>query len=191
MMKKAGCWAIFFGVESLDQDILDAVNKRTSVGVIEDALRWTKQAGIEVRANFILALPEETPEKVKRMLDRLCKLNPDYVKFNILTPYPDTALYDQVKSGKWGRMATEDYDKLTGYFATFVPYGYKDAAEVQAVKKYAYRRYYIRPAYIFSRLKTIRSPQDLKRFISGALAILEAAAYITDKGCILSPSIEA
>ena len=26
-MKKAGCWCIFFGIESLDQEILDAINK--------------------------------------------------------------------------------------------------------------------------------------------------------------------
>jgi radical SAM superfamily enzyme YgiQ (UPF0313 family) len=172
MMKKAGCWAIFFGVESLDQDILDAINKNVSVKMIEDALLWTRMAGIEVRANFILALPGETPEKVRRMVDRLCKLNPDYVKFNILTPYPDTVLYEEIKDGRWGRLESEDYDKLTGYFATFVPFGYRDSAQVQAVKKYAYRRYYFRLGYILSRMRTVRGPEDIRRFVNGALAIM-------------------
>jgi len=171
MMKKAGCWAIFFGVESLDQGILDAVSKHTSVKMIEDALRWTKAAGIEIRANFILALPEETPGKVKCMLDKLCRLNPDYVKFNILTPYPDTVLYDEIKAGKWGRLVSEDYDKLTGYFATFVPHGYRDAAQVEAVRRYAYRRYYFRAGYIFSRLRSVRNTEDIRRLVRGVVAI--------------------
>jgi hypothetical protein len=94
------------------------------------------------------------------------------VKFNILTPYPDTVLYDEIKSGSWGRLESEDYDKLTGYFATFVPYGYRDSSHVQLVKRYAYRRYYFRLGYIYSRVRTIRSLEDIKRFVQGALAII-------------------
>lgn len=171
LMKKAGCWAIFFGIESLDQEVLDAINKRTSVKMIEDALRWTKRAGIEVRANLILALPKETPKKALTTLNKLCKLNPDYVKFNVLTPYPETPVYSEIKSGMWGKMMSEQYDRLTGYFATFVPDGYSDLKQIDAMKKFAYRKYYFRPRYVMSRVLSIRGFEDLKRFAKGLTAI--------------------
>lgn len=170
-MKKAGCWCIFFGIETLDQEILDAINKKITVEKIITALKWTREAGIEIRANFILGLPKETPEKVRHMLKIICRLNPDYVKFNILTPYPETALYKQIKDGKWGRITDESYDKLTGYFATFLPLGYKDMAELERTKKYAYRKFYFRLGYIAPKLFSVRSLEDLKRFVRGALAI--------------------
>ncbi len=171
-MKKGGCWCIFFGIESLDQEILEAVNKRITVPQVMKVLEWTRGSGIEIRANFILGLPKETPAKVKKMLEILCRLNPDYVKFNILTPYPETALYKQIKEGKWGKIVDESYDKLTGYFATFLPAGYKDIDELKKIKKYAYRKYYLRWGYIVPRLLSIRSLEDLKRYFRGALAIM-------------------
>ncbi|MBI2042704.1 MAG: radical SAM protein [Candidatus Nealsonbacteria bacterium] len=171
-MKKAGCRCIFFGIESLDPEILEAVNKRITIEQITQALSWTKEAGIESRANFILGLPKETPEKVRKMLKTLCKLNPDYVKFNILTPYPETALYKEIKEGKWGRMVDESYDKLTGYFATFLPEGYKSMEELQKTKKYAYMKFHFRLSYIAPKVLSIRGFEDIKRYWQGAMAIL-------------------
>lgn len=171
-MKEAGCRCVFYGIESLDQEILDAINKRITVEQITNALQWTKDVGIEVRANLMLGLPRETPKKAKEIIKKLCKLNPDYVKFNILTPYPGTILHQQIKEGKWGAMVDESYDKLTGYFATFLPRGYKSPDELNRVKQYAYRKFYFRLGYLLPRLLSIRSFEDLKRYIKGALAII-------------------
>jgi len=170
-MADAGCWCIFYGIESLDQEILDAINKMTKVTQIVNALTWTKETGIEIRANFILALPKETPEKVRKMLKKLVKIDMDYVKFNVLTPYPCTQVYDEIKQGKWGKL-TEDKNKMTGYHVIFVPFGYKNANEVEKIKKYAYRKYYLRPGYIIRRILSIKEFNDIKRYIRGALAIL-------------------
>jgi len=169
-MADAGCWCIFYGIESLDQDVLNAINKKVSSKQIINALKWTKEAGIEIRANFILALPRETPQKVKKMLKELVKIDIEYVKFNILTPYPGTKLYDEIKQGKWGVMK-EDKNKMTGYYVTFVPSGYKNAKEVEKIKKYVYRKYYLRLSYILKRVASIRSFNDITRYIKGAIAI--------------------
>lgn len=171
-MKKAGCWCIFFGVESLDKEILEAINKRITIEQVTNAFSWTKEAGIETRANLILGLPKETPAKVREIIKELCRLNPDYVKFNILTPYPGTVLYKEIKEGKWGKMIDESYDRLTGYFATFLPSGYQDLAEVQKMRKWAFRKYYFRLSYLLPRLFAIRRLEDVKRYLRGALAVL-------------------
>jgi len=171
-MKAAGCWCIFFGIESLDQEILEAIDKKINLEKIHNAFRWTREAGIEIRANFILGLPRETPEKVKKMVKTLCELNPDYIKFNILTPYPDTILYKEIKEGKWGKLVDESYEKLTNYFVTFLPEGYKNVEELKRIKKYAFKKYHFRLGYILPKLLSIRSFEDVKRYARGALAVL-------------------
>ncbi len=171
LMKQAGCYSIFYGVESLDQDCLDAINKGIKVEQAENVIRLTKQAGIEARANFILGLPHETPQKAKAMVKRIIKLNPDYVKFNILTPYPGTLMYEAVKSGRWG-IFNEDYDRATGYFATFLPQGYKSFAELESVRRYAFTRFHFRPRYIFDKILKIRSLNDLKKYWRGFRALI-------------------
>ncbi len=171
-MKKAGCWCIFYGIESLDQEILDAINKQTTVQKIRDALKWTKEAGIEIRANFIIGNPAETPEKFKKVVEEICTLDLDYVKFNVMTPYPGTRLYEEIKQGKWGTM-TEETDKLTNYFTTFKPHGYESLEQIDQLKKWAYRKIYLRPKFIVSRMAKIRSFTDIKRNLDGALALVK------------------
>lgn len=172
LMKKAGCYSVFYGIESFDQDCLNAVNKGIKVEQAQEVMRLTKKAGIEVRANFILGLPNETPEKVKLMLKKICKINPDYIKFNIMTPYPGTALYQEVKSGKWGTFK-EDPNRSTGYFATFLPYGYKNFGELEAMRKYAFRKFHFRPRYILRRFGKIRSWHDIKKYWDGLKAVVK------------------
>lgn len=168
-MKKAGCWCIFFGMESLDQEVLNAIDKRQTVEQIENAIMACKKVGIQIRANFILGSPTETPEKARKMIDKLCKLNPDYVKFNVMCPYPGTRIYDEiVNDGKWGKLIDGyDSDKLTNHEVVFIPSGYKNAEEILEMRKYAYRKYYMRPRYIFSRIAKTKTLYDVQRYWRG------------------------
>ncbi len=178
-MKQAGCWCIFFGMESLDQEVLNAINKRQTVEQIERAIKACQEIGIQIRANFILGSPTETPEKARKMIQRICELNPDYVKFNVMCPYPGTTIYKQVKEeGKWGKLI-EDYDsdKLTNHEIVFVPFGYKNAEEVAKMRTYAYRKYYFRPRYLWSRIKSIHSWYDVVRYWRGFKLIYRRYGY--------------
>ena len=106
------------------------------------------------------------------MINKINKLNPDYVKFNVMTPYPGTLLYEQVKKGEWG-IFKEDYDHATNYFATFLPSGYKSFEELEAIRKYAFRKFHMRPRYIFSKLGKIRNFKDIKKYWDGFWAVVK------------------
>jgi anaerobic magnesium-protoporphyrin IX monomethyl ester cyclase len=170
-MASAGCWCVFFGLESMEQECLDAINKNTNMPKIHAAVQWAKDAGIEVRTNFIVGLPNETPEKARRMLGEIVKLDLDYVKFTVLTPYPGTPLYADIKAGKYGVM-NERMDRLSGHFATFVPYGYKSLDEVNEMARWLTRRYYLRPGYIWKRLRSLRSVEDVRKNWRGFVALM-------------------
>jgi|TARA_B100002003_G_scaffold237790_1_gene255293 magnesium-protoporphyrin IX monomethyl ester (oxidative) cyclase len=169
-MAKAGCWRIFYGLESLDSDILKAINKGIKLEGIYDSVSWTKKAGIEVHGNFILGLPMETPEKARKMVKNICKIPFDYVKFNVLTPYPGTVLYRELNDGKWGTYR-ENHDKLTLHHVTFTPYGYSSFDELDKLRRWATKQFYIRPQYIFNRIMSMRTVEDLKRNVRGFKAV--------------------
>jgi len=163
-MKKAGCWNIFFGFESGNQELLDNIGKGITLEQIETANALCKKVGIEVRASFMLALPGETPELARKTIDFAKKLNPDYVQFSITTPYPGTKLYSDVK--KYGRLNTK-FSEFHGWKAVFIPYGYKSSREIEELERNAMREFYLRPAYILGRFKKINSWQDVKRYTHG------------------------
>jgi radical SAM superfamily enzyme YgiQ (UPF0313 family) len=169
-MAKAGCWRIFYGLESLDSDILKAINKGIKLERIYDAVRLTKKAGIEVHGNFILGLPLETPEKARIMVRNICKMPFDYVKFNVVTPFPGTVLYRELNDGKWGTYG-ENRDKSTCHHVTFVPYGYKSIDELDKLRRWGTKQFYIRPRYIFNRIISMRTTEDIKRNVKGFKAV--------------------
>jgi anaerobic magnesium-protoporphyrin IX monomethyl ester cyclase len=56
-MHECGCRDIWYGVESLDQTVLDLTGKMTRVEEIEYAVAETVKAGIKVMAILIVGLP--------------------------------------------------------------------------------------------------------------------------------------
>jgi len=93
-MHKCGCRDIWYGVESVDQTVLDLANKATKVEEIEFAVAETVKAGIKVAANLIVGLPGESEESLRKMMDfcRMSEVIPISIKY--LTPFPGTKIYD-------------------------------------------------------------------------------------------------
>jgi len=93
-MHKNGCRDIWYGVESIDQTVLDRANKMTKVEEIDFAVRETVKAGIKVMANLIVGLPGESTESLQKMMEfcRKSEVIPSSIKY--LTPFPGTRIYD-------------------------------------------------------------------------------------------------
>jgi radical SAM superfamily enzyme YgiQ (UPF0313 family) len=58
-MKEAGCSLISYGVESGNEETLEAYNKGINLRTIRNTVAMTKEAGIKVGAYFIIGLPGE------------------------------------------------------------------------------------------------------------------------------------
>ncbi|MBI5118174.1 cobalamin B12-binding domain-containing protein [Candidatus Poribacteria bacterium] len=172
-MKRAGCWCIFYGAESLHQELLNNIQKDVKVEDIITTLQNTKKAGIEIRANFILGLPGETPEMARNMIKMVNEMDPDYVKYNIFTPLPGSRSYEMATSGEWGEF-TADYDRLTGYFPTFRPFGYESLDQLHEMRQAAHKSFYFRPRYILRKLRSIDNWSRLRSYTKAALAIMKS-----------------
>src|SRR6185369_1845774 len=93
-MQASGCRDIWYGVESMDQTVLDLADKMTKVEEIEYAVAETVKAGIKVAANLIVGLPGESAESLRKMMDFCRKSDVIPISIKYLTPFPGTKIYD-------------------------------------------------------------------------------------------------
>jgi anaerobic magnesium-protoporphyrin IX monomethyl ester cyclase len=95
-MKDAGCFRIFFGIESGNDQILKLMNKQITTAQARDAVQIAHRAGLEVGAFFILCYPGETDDTVLDTLRFAGSLPLDYVGLTMPYPLPGTALAERV-----------------------------------------------------------------------------------------------
>jgi anaerobic magnesium-protoporphyrin IX monomethyl ester cyclase len=116
-MRDADCQEVFFGVESACQQILDGVNKKTSIELNERAVKMAKEAGLFVAISVIIGYPGETRETLKQTLDFVRKVKPDDAYLCVATPYPGTELRKLVERNGW-KLSSDfnHYDTMTPVF---------------------------------------------------------------------------
>ncbi len=95
LMKKAGCTFINYGIESLDQNALNAMKKALTVKMIHEGIQNTLEVGINPGFNVIFGNISETRESLRRGVDFLLKYD-DHSQMRTIrpvTPYPGSPLY--------------------------------------------------------------------------------------------------
>lgn len=90
LMKQAGFWLIFYGVESGNQRMLDAMGKGLKIEDIKRAFRLTHQAGIRTIGSFIVGMPGETEETVNDSIALFRELGPYVTGCAAAMPFPRT-----------------------------------------------------------------------------------------------------
>ena len=168
-MADAGCWNIFYGLESGNQELLNKIKKGITLEQSRNAVKWANEAGIETRGSFMLALPGETPEMGKKTINFAVSLGLDYAQFLLTTPFPGTELFEQCKQE--GRLS-KNYDDYSVFKPVFIPNGYKNEKEITKLHKLAYRKFYLRPSYAMRHLKKIKTWTDVKKYAAAAKFIV-------------------
>jgi len=159
LMRKAGCHQIMYGIESADPQILKNINKRIDLARAREVVRLTRKAGIRVRAAFMLGNPGETEESMRRTTRFAKELRPDFVVYNITTPFPGSEMFAWAEGN--GHLLTRDWEKydLATAVLDLPTVGHET---VRRAYRAAYRGFYLRPSYVARRLLGTRSWQDIK-----------------------------
>lgn len=175
LAKRSGCIRIQYGVETATDDGLQLLGKNITIEQVREVFRLTRDAGIETVAYFMIGCPHErTREDVLKTVDFAIELAPDYAMFGILTPYPNTKLYEEAlerglfQQDYWRNYALEPY-------ADFVPKFWEEhlsSEELLELLRTAYHRFYLRPRYILRRLRSLSSLRDFIHKARAGLRIL-------------------
>lgn len=165
-MKRAGCKAIQYGIESGNEEILSRF-KGLEKDTIRRAIGMTSRAGIEAHGYFMFGLPGETKETMHDTIEFAKSLDLHSAGFTSVTPFPGSALWDYciennlILTTDWG-----EYD-LKGLPPA--RHANLTSAEILDAQKAAFRQFYLRPKVIFRHLKDIRSMNDMTNYLYEAL----------------------
>lgn len=109
--RDAGCYMVMFGCESGSQKILDYYNKQVQVSDIENMFQMCKEIGLMTIAEIIFGAPIETIEDAQKTVALIKKIKPDNVFTTILTAYPGTYLYDELRNSNIN--FEQNFDKIS------------------------------------------------------------------------------
>lgn len=138
------------GVESADQQMLDKMNKNITVRKTMNAFKLARKVGIRTIASCVIGMPEDTRESMKKTIDFVSSLKPNYALFSLATPYPGTRFYKEtfeknlIKIRDWSK-----YTLINPILETI------DCSkdDLRSIQKKAFIKFYIRPGYLISQTR--------------------------------------
>ncbi|MDA3897130.1 MAG: radical SAM protein [Desulfobacteraceae bacterium] len=140
IMKKAGCDAVSFGIESGNPEMLKRVKKRITLDQARQAVGACKKVGMIAHASFMVGLPGESRQTMQDSFDFARELDIEH-GYHFLAPFPGTTVrerleeYDlEILTDNWTRydantpiVKTADLDPET--MESFVANAYTDVFE--------------------------------------------------------------
>src|SRR3989338_108643 len=175
LLKKAGCWLVQLCIESGTQKILDGIKKGITLEEAQKACRIAYEAGIQVKAYFILGHPGETVETLNDTISFMKRIPAHYASINFMTPFPGTQLWEDVqKYGHFDKKKLEAINYLSDK-PTFVPYGLTEEILMKKFQE-AYLQFYLNPKTILRNIGALRDMESFKKIgiagkILGAMAL--------------------
>jgi radical SAM superfamily enzyme YgiQ (UPF0313 family) len=183
LMRKAGCRLFCVGFESGDQTILDNIKKGTKLDKIRLFAKDARRAGIMIHGCFMVGNRGETQTTLKKTLDFAIELNPDTAQFFPIMVYPGTEDYEWVRER--GFLVSQDFSKWVtekGLHNSVVSNPDLKFEELVNFCDEARRKFYLRPAYMWLKLKqSIINPaeglRNIKAFKVLVKHLLRAPIY--------------
>lgn len=93
-MKRAGCNSIKVGIESGSERILTLMDKGITLEHIRESAQLFRDVGIHWTAYFMMGVPTETKEDIKKTVNLLYKIRPGFASIGVYEPFPGTKLFD-------------------------------------------------------------------------------------------------
>ncbi len=147
-MAEAGARRVFLGLESSEQSVLKDYGKHIKVEQEKQAVALLKKYGIAVYGSFIIGAIHETRQMIQRTIRWAKYLAPQIVQFSLLTPYPGTALFQQVE--RENRLLHRRWQLFDGMHAVMRT-DFLEPRELEKSFVQAYRKFYLGTTYLFRR----------------------------------------
>jgi radical SAM superfamily enzyme YgiQ (UPF0313 family) len=95
-MKSAGCYSIWFGVESGSQRVLDMLDKGITVEQTESAFKLCRKYGIKPGASAMFGIPGEKKDEMMQTYRLLRRIKPSYFFIAPFLGIPGSRMYDTI-----------------------------------------------------------------------------------------------
>ena len=148
-LKKAGVNYLALGIESGNTKVRKDVTKGRFEDVdIRDVVKKIRDHGINVAANYIFGLPEDTLETMQTTLDLAMEMNTEMANFYSAMAYPGSPLHGIAKKEGWKLPATYAGFSQHSYYTQPLPTKYLAAEQVLAFRDEAWMKYHTNPRFL-------------------------------------------
>jgi radical SAM enzyme (TIGR01210 family) len=108
LLKKYGVKIIELGVQSMDQQVLDASLRGHTANQVREAAKLIKENGFTLGVQIMIGLPEDTLEKDIKTAKELIKLQPDIARIYPVLVIKGTRLAQLYQEGKYSPITLEN-----------------------------------------------------------------------------------
>jgi radical SAM superfamily enzyme YgiQ (UPF0313 family) len=123
---RAGAWYVY-------QAVFDTSD------YIRDRIKRYHDHGIGVEGTVLLGLDRHTEDDIKRLVDFLLEIELDLAEFTVLTPFPHTRAFDELKAD--GRIFSYDWNDYSADKVVFYP-KHMSPERLQELLQYAWDTFY-------------------------------------------------
>jgi anaerobic magnesium-protoporphyrin IX monomethyl ester cyclase len=139
LLKDAGCYMVYLGLESANQEQLDAFNKNIQVSDMADGLAALRSYGILTHGMFVIGADQDTLESINVTVDFAIEHQITSVQFLVLTPLPGTRQYDMLE--REGRIFSHNWTLYDGHHVVYQP-KHMTSWELQRIALDSHQRFY-------------------------------------------------
>ncbi|MDJ0950178.1 MAG: radical SAM protein [Alphaproteobacteria bacterium] len=155
LMKRAGCYRVYFGFESGNDEVLRAFGKGGKATLAKgiQAVELARNAGLEPNGFFMVGLTGDTEASMQDTIDYAKRVRLDTMKCGMTVPFPGTPMFRQLQAQ--GRIKTFDWDQYTVYNSAENIFDHP-SLPWSVIKRY-FRKFYreaylMNPTYMWRRL---------------------------------------
>jgi radical SAM superfamily enzyme YgiQ (UPF0313 family) len=142
MLKNADCLMVSLGIESADPHILARHKSGVSLDDVRNTVRRIQAAGLRAKGLFMMGLPGETEESIRRTSDFIISLGLDDMNMSKFTPFPGAPLWSTIREeGAFN----EDWRLMNCLNFVFVPKGIASKEKMDLLYNEHVKRFYSDP----------------------------------------------
>jgi anaerobic magnesium-protoporphyrin IX monomethyl ester cyclase len=170
--RTAGIIYISTGIETADQETLDAMNKEMNRGEMHQVFDILREHEIVSEASFMVGFPDETPESILKTMQLAQQYNPDIANFFTYTPWPYADGYHALKP----LVRVHDYGKYNMVDPVLEPHN-MSILQIEVAIADGYRRFYMGKILDYMTMK----PTFMRDYLMGITKLFMGSPFVMKK----------
>ena len=144
MLKAAGCLMVSLGIETGDEQLMEAHKPGVYLAEVRDTVDRIKAAGLRVKGLFMMGLPGETPASIQKTSDFVLSLGLDDMNMSKFTPFHGAPIWKTIF--ETGSM-DEEWRKMNCLNFVFIPKGIDSKQTLDQLYNTHVKRFYSDPGW--------------------------------------------
>jgi len=144
LLKEAGCLQISVGIETGDANLMQDHKAGVKLEEVADTVKRIKHKNLRIKGLFIMGLPGETEETIRRTSDLAVALKLDDMNLSKFTPFYGAPIWAEVYAS--GRL-DNDWKKMNCLNFVYVPEDIESKERLDELYNKHVKRFYSDPAW--------------------------------------------